>query len=215
MDMAFCRCWTQIRGEAVEAVGQIRGSTKHAAEVLEGNHGVCSQGLIHHFLQIFLKKVEVVLLERPIGLLILITGTSLQDAIHSIFCTVVREGFGGNQWLQVYQTHRFPKHLPNAKAHVPWQAGTHQHIAAFGNLQDILHARQHQLTDHLGHDTYKLDAWIFVVLAISRLSRVRVEISSTEREGMQGHQLRLCRRKVVLRLHVEIHHMPGGRQGIR
>ena len=23
MDMAFCRCWTQIRGEAVEAVGQI------------------------------------------------------------------------------------------------------------------------------------------------------------------------------------------------
>ena len=31
-----------------------RGSTKHAAEVLEGNHGVCSQGLIHHFLQIFL-----------------------------------------------------------------------------------------------------------------------------------------------------------------
>ena len=37
--------------------------------------------------RIVLKKVEVVLLERPIGLLILITGTSLQDAIHSIFCT--------------------------------------------------------------------------------------------------------------------------------
>lgn len=38
---------------------------------------------------IVLKKVEVVLLERPIGLLILITGTSLQDAIHSIFCTLL------------------------------------------------------------------------------------------------------------------------------
>lgn len=40
----------------------------------------------------------------------------------------------GTSRIQCYPSHRFPKHLPNAKAHVPWQAGTHQHIAAFGNL---------------------------------------------------------------------------------
>ena len=34
----------------------------------------------------------------------------------------------------VLPSRRFPEHLPNAKAHVPWQAGTHEHITAFGHL---------------------------------------------------------------------------------
>ena len=45
----------------------------------------------HNTPRIVLEKVEVVLLQRPIGLHILITGTSLQDTIHGIFRTSLEQ----------------------------------------------------------------------------------------------------------------------------
>ena len=45
----------------------------------------------HNTPRIVLEKVEVVLLQRPIGLHILITDTSLQDTIHGIFRTSLEQ----------------------------------------------------------------------------------------------------------------------------